>query len=217
MFHPGKSGGAAASCGPRGAAFKVLNTSAVESLMRGLTRMAGRGARPGRGRDALAKAAHPGGAVLKAHRNIRSDCGGSRDEAPGIRCAVIDLQQRPDGCGGIGGAPAKTGGHGYVFLEVELSLDLLAEPVLDRALGLQHEVFAIDEARERPIENEASSAAERTSVRHRNRRTPRGFQFVVAVGASALHMKRQVDLGAGTLTNGISCGAVLSRAAWTRG
>ena len=141
--------------------------------MRGLTRMAGRGARPRAGVSALAKAAHPGGAVLKAYCNICSDCGGPRDEAPGIECAVIDLQQRPDGCGGIGGAPAKTGGHGYVFPEAELSLDLLAEPARDRALGLQHKVFAIDEARKRPIENEASAAGQNVSSSPKSANTTR--------------------------------------------
>ena len=92
---------------------------------------------------------------MKADRNVRSDLSGSLDEAPCIRGVAIDLQQRPDGGGGVRRASAKSRGNGDVFLEAELPADRDAEPGSNRALGFQDKVLAIDKAREWPFEAEA--------------------------------------------------------------
>ena len=85
------------------AAFKRLKTSAVETLIRGLTRIAGGGATPGAGVTRSPRPRIQAALIEQADRHVGAHGGGAFDEAfGGGSLPGVSAQQNAYGSGGVG-------------------------------------------------------------------------------------------------------------------
>jgi hypothetical protein len=155
----------------------------------------GKGAYESRRGDTLAKSSHPGSAMMKADRDIGTDCCRPPGECFNLCLAAIGFQEKPDRRGGIGRSAAKAGGNGKVLSQPEIPMYWAAEPAFDSVLRLQNEIIAIQSFREWTLKSQAVGRsrfeAQRIAIICEG---DQAFELMIAIGSLSEDMKCEIDL-----------------------